>query len=605
MKAKIKRIGSILYYIRKLEPRALYDGVFAAVLNAIKPFVMLIISKVLIEAVLIQTDYMTLLRRILLLLVSHFLLSIFAGYFEKRSTYHFNKFMCKHDMNKANHLLEIPYAWTEEDSMQERLAELLNLESKNVFSPRSFSTHIFKAIGSLVSVLLAVILIADIFTRKVRLSVIPPWGLDLGFTIIFVALFSITLKIVSWINAQFGKVIGQEGAPLMRYLIAYNTLIFQYKSGKDIRLFSKELAKGYTGTYRTFQEKMFTLLSKLFTKNITIETLMASLSNGVVYCFIAIKTLDGGIHISEILLYIGAFSLLTQNAMELIDSISMICAGDLYRERLLEYYDIGNDEQLITDNSSSESLTGTHFCRVEGLSFRYPGSEKTVLKNISFDISHGEKIAIVGENGSGKTTLIKVLVGLYQQYDGDIFLDKKNARDMSSQSIGRLFAPVFQDFKLLGFTLKDNVASFTDASEKQIKDVLTQVGMQEFYDSHGSQAYLTRGFESAGIEISGGEAQKIAMARAMMKNAPIFVLDEPTAALDPISEREIYEKFNEIIQGKTAVFISHRLSSCKFCDRIIVLDKGELVQMGSHETLLKDTQGKYFELWNAQSRHYI
>lgn len=603
MKAMLKRIGTILSYIRQLEPRALYDGVAAAVLNAVKPFVMLIVSKLLIEAVLVKTDYIVLLRQILLLLTLHFLLSAFGGYFEKRSEYYFKRFMRKHDMNKAEHLLEIPYAWTENDSMQGLLAEILNMESKNVFSPRSFSSRVFKTCGSIVSLLLAIIFIAGMFTRKVALGGMPAWCLDIGFVVIFVALFSTTLKIVSWINVKFGEVIGRESGPMMRYLKAYNTLIYQYKNGKDVRLFSKELAKGYTDTYRKFQEKMFTLLSDLFTKNITVETMMASLSNGVIYFFIAIKALYGGIRISEIVLYIGAFSELTRCAMELIDSISMIFAGDLYREKLIEYYALGAGEKEARDVLYEATETAP-FCCVKELSFRYPGSEKTVLKNISFNISQGEKLAIVGENGSGKTTLIKILVGLYRQYDGDIILDEKNAREIPAENIGRLFAPVFQDFKLLAFTLKDNVACFTETSEAQIKEVLTQVGMREFYDVHGSNVYLTRNFENTGVEISGGEAQKIAMARAMMKNAPIFVLDEPTAALDPISEREIYEKFNEITQGKTAVFISHRLSSCKFCDRILVLDKGELVQMGSHEMLLKEAQGKYRELWNAQSRHY-
>ncbi len=626
MKAKFKRFLSTLRYICQLEPRMLYDGIAGAVINSIKPFVLLIISKVLIEAVLNKADYVVLLRRILLLLLGYFLCSLLGGYFEKRYNYYFKKFLLKHDMHKACHLLKIPYAWTEEDSMQEHLTEILNLETKNVYGFRSFSTRLNQTCGSLAGLLLAISLSAGIFMRGGSLGRLPAWGLDLAFILLFISLFLLTLKIVVWINVQFGELIGKNTTPLGRYLKAYNALIYQYRSGKDIRLFSKELATEYTKTYLAFSEKMFTFLSTLFTKNITIETMMASLTNGVLYFFIAVKALAGTIRLSEIMLFIGAFSQLIHYAMELLDGISMLYSGDLYREKLLDYYSWGKEDDsslkrlapsptptaTCKAEAAAQSISNTKesspsppaACQVKELSFQYPGTERTVLKNISFSLVPGEKLAIVGENGSGKTTLIKLLIGLYKDYEGNIYLNGKNAREMSAENIGQLFAPVFQDYKLLAFTLKDNVTSFTELPDTQIKEVLTQVGLKEFYDTHGPDVYLTRSFEAEGVEISGGEGQKIAMARAMLKRAAIFVLDEPTAALDPIAERDIYEKFNEIIEGKTAVFISHRLSSCKFCDRILVLDKGELVQEGTHEVLLENEQGKYRTLWNAQARHY-
>ncbi len=636
---KLKRFVSILRYMHQLEPRVLFGGIAASVLEAMKPFVAMIISKILIEAVLFKTDFALLLRQILLLLTGYFFLSVLGGFFDKRNAYYFSKFQRKHEMRKADHLLNIPYAWTESDAMQQRMAELATLERKNVFGFGSQNTHIRQASGALVGLVLAMVLTIDIFTRGVSLGGMPAWTLDVGFAVVFVALFSLTLKIVAWINTQYSKAIGHEAAPLARHIKAYDKLIYQYRSGKDVRLFSKKLAKNYTDVYRDYMEKIFTLLSDLFTKNITIETFMAALSNGVIYLFVAIKALKGGIRVSEIILFIGAFTQLTYHAIELIDSISMLRSADLYREKLLAYYELGKNDastsvsvsastsasvfrsasasssdressslssiscdssKIFESGATTEALT----CQMRGLSFQYPGSDKTVLKDISFYITPGEKLAIVGENGSGKSTLIKLLVGLYHEYDGDIMLGGHNAHDVPDEVIGELFSPVFQDFRLLALTLRDNVTCFRDIPDTRTKEILDRVGMKEFYNAHGLDVFLTRSFEGSGVEVSGGEAQKIAMARAMLKGAPIFVLDEPTAALDPIAEREIYEKFNEIIEGKTAVFISHRLSSCKFCDRILVLDKGELVQAGTHDELLLDNDGKYSELWNAQARHY-
>ena len=645
MKTKLKRFASILCYIHELEPKVLLGGITASILEAVKPFVAMIISKILIEAVLVKTDYIVLLRQILIMLTGYLFLSVLGGFFDKRNAYHFCKFQRKHEIRKADHLLNIPYAWTENDDMQQRIAELATLERKNVFGFGSQNTHIRQASGAIIGLVLATVLVVDIFTRGVSLGVMPAWVLDIGFAVIFVTLFSLTLKIVAWINTQYGKAIGQESAPLARHIKSYDKLIYQYKSGKDIRLFSKNLAKDYTKVYRNYMEKMFTLLSDLFTKNITIETFMAALSNGFIYIYVAIKALKGGIRISEIVLFIGAFTQLTHHAIELIDSISMLRSEDLYREKLLAYYALGKgDVSASTDRCESVMNAGTsaqkvrkneatvsdastfaheiasasasdiigkplttmvaHSCQIIKLSFQYPGSEKKVLNDISFRIRQVEKLAIVGENGSGKSTLIKLLVGLYHEYDGDILLGDRNAQCLPEDVIGKFFAPVFQDFRLLAFTLRDNVTCFAEIPDAQTKETLECVGMKEFYDAHGLDAFLTRSFEGTGVEVSGGEAQKIAMARAMLKGAPIFVLDEPTAALDPISEREIYEKFNEIIEGKTAIFISHRLSSCKFCDRILVLDKGKLVQIGSHDELLQDVEGKYSELWNAQARHY-
>ena len=209
-------------------------------------------------------------------------------------------------------------------------------------------------------------------------------------------------------------------------------------------------------------------------------------------------------------------------------------------------------------------------------------------------------------NGSGKTTMIKLLCRLYDPTEGRITLNGIDIRKYDYSEYLSIFGVVFQDFKLFSFELGQNVAASVEVDEGKAEHTLQEAGfgVRMSAMAKGLHTPLYKDFDEDGVEISGGEAQKIALARALYKEAPFIVLDEPTAALDPISEYEIYTRFNEIVGDKTAVFIYHRLSSCRFCDDIAVFNKGELVQRGSHDVLLADEKGKYYELWHAQAQYY-
>ncbi|MCL1794198.1 MAG: ABC transporter ATP-binding protein, partial [Oscillospiraceae bacterium] len=210
---------------------------------------------------------------------------------------------------------------------------------------------------------------------------------------------------------------------------------------------------------------------------------------------------------------------------------------------------------------------------------------------------------VVGQNGSGKTTMIKLLCRLYDPTEGVITLNGFDIRKYDYGEYMGIFSVVFQDFRLFSFTLGQNVAASAEYDGVRAAECLTMAGLGEM--PRGLETALYRDFDDGGVEISGGEAQKVALARALYKDAPFVVLDEPTAALDPVAESEVYSKFDEIAGGgKTAIYISHRLSSCRFCDDIAVFDGGELIQRGSHEALLADESGKYRELWLAQAQYY-
>lgn len=240
------------------------------------------------------------------------------------------------------------------------------------------------------------------------------------------------------------------------------------------------------------------------------------------------------------------------------------------------------------------------------VSFRYPGSRQYALRDFSMKLRIGEKLAIVGMNGSGKTTMIKLLCRLYDPDEGEILLNGVDIRKFRMDEYSRLFSVVFQDFVLFPYMLAQNVAVDVEYDRELVRKCLRDAGLGERLNEweRGEETYLNKEFDDSGVEVSGGEGQKIAIARAVYKDAPFILLDEPTAALDPLAEYEIYSNFDKIVGTKTAIYISHRLSSCRFCEKIAVFHQGRLVQYGTHDELVGDTEGKYYELWNAQASYY-
>lgn len=602
MKTKIHRIWKIIRYGEELEVGFILSGVLAAVSDAFKPFIVLLTSKVLIEAVLEKTRYDVLFQKILILISVYFLLSLVVSFCTQQSQVHSKNFLRKHDMKKAVHLLNIDYEWTENEEMRKNIVELYNLETKNVFGFRPFVSYISRTAGGMTGILLALYFTYGFFQKEFSLGGLSKWTVNGGFILVFVGVFFLTLRINAGINKNFAKVIGGENLKILRFLKSYNQLIYRYQSGKDIRLYHQDLVKRYGTKYRYYMEKSHTFLSDVFTKSCALETLMTCLVLGVIYLFVGLKTIYGAVRFSEVLLYIGVFNQMIKQAMDLVDSLSCLYASDIYREKLLDYYATGEKRNFSGEESSKTSKASG--IEVKNLFFSYPSSEKEVLKDISFEVKKGERLAIVGVNGSGKSTLVKLLMGLYSNYSGKISVEGKDIQKMDFHVHAEKFSPVFQDFKLLALTLKENLCAFQERSDEEIRKVMKETGLSEFYEKHGGDVYLSREFEEKGVEISGGEAQKIALARALLKDGAIFILDEPTAALDPISEYEIYKKFDSMTSGKTSIFISHRLSSCKFCDSILVLDEGRIVQRGSHDELLSEVKGKYKELWEAQAQYY-
>lgn len=329
------------------------------------------------------------------------------------------------------------------------------------------------------------------------------------------------------------------------------------------------------------------------------------LFTGGIYLFVCLKAWAGAFGLGSVTQYVSSATKAAGGLSELFATLGDMRNNAPFLAQTFEFLDLPND--MYQGSLTVEKRRDRNYqIEFKNVSFKYPGGEGYALRHVNMKFQIGRRLAVVGMNGSGKTTFIKLLCRLYDPTEGEILLNGIDIRKYNYLEYLSLFSVVFQDFKLFALSLGENVAAQSEYDACRVRDCLTKAGFAERLAGlkAGAETYLYKDYRADGIEISGGEAQKIAIARALYKDAPFIILDEPTAALDPVAEAEIYSKFNDIAGDKTAVYISHRLSSCKFCDEIAVFHQGAVVQQGAHADLLADEQGKYFELWNAQAQYY-
>lgn len=390
------------------------------------------------------------------------------------------------------------------------------------------------------------------------------------------------------------------------YLYSY---INENRGAKDIRLY------GQKGMIRKQQREIFSKIealsqkrSKLWAKVSGIQGAAAQAVVCLSYLLVGARALAGIFSVGSVVQYVGAVTRLAEGIRVLVYSLQHIRMQGPHCQEYLDFIGEGEDPlKYRHHHDGMEPVPEKDNWEIvfENVSFRYPGTEEWALRNLSIRLKKGQHFAVVGMNGSGKTTFIKLLCRLYDPTEGRILLNGRDIREYRYEEYQKLFAVVFQDFQIFALPLGENVAASMHYDEQRVHACLDQAGIGEWAKEQpkGLEQPLYT-VEKDGVNISGGEAQKIAIARALYKDAPFVILDEPTAALDPLAEAEIYSGFREMVDQKGAVYISHRLSSCRFCDTIAVFDEGRLVQEGSHEELLSQEDGKYAELWQAQAQWY-
>jgi ABC-type multidrug transport system fused ATPase/permease subunit len=425
----------------------------------------------------------------------------------------------------------------------------------------------------------------------------------------------ISFIVSSIVNSKVTKIQEQafeQMGSLWRKNDYYNNEVFDSRYAKDIRIYNGKDMLEYlqTNAGNPLASKQREINDDIWHFD-RIRLFVSEGCNIGIYLIIGLKALAQRITL-------GDFSSLIQATVQFSFAMQQIVNGYLnlqYTSSRLQYYldfmkRVEEQDQILSDENLiqkvpdiSQKLT-IEFCDV---SFRYPNTENYCLRHVNIVIHKGEHLSIVGENGAGKTTFIKLICRMYQVDEGKILLNGININQFPYEDYVKLLAVVFQDYKLLAFSIRENLAFSDEISDETLLNLCKLGGIREWVESTEKKldTNLYKNFDHTGIEPSGGQSQKLAIVRALYKNAPIVILDEPTAALDPISEYEIYKNFDQLVGRKTAIYISHRLSSCKFCDRIIVFHNGGIVEDGNHDKLIAIPNGYYAAMYLAQAKHYV
>lgn len=407
--------------------------------------------------------------------------------------------------------------------------------------------------------------------------------------------------LLKFLNKKEKKTKNERSKIFVRFDYYYN-LCRDFSAAKDIRLY------GFTDYFMLAVAKIIYELEavnqKFARQNIKVggtRALLNLLRELVAYVYLTYLVCSSRLSVSDFIFYFGiitGFSNWIMNAVYQYSNLERCCNDCAAFREFAE----STDEN---DNKPDIDFKGIESIEFQNVSFTYQSAEKSTINNMSFKVSRGENIAIVGENGAGKTTAVKLLCGLYYPTSGEILINGKSNRDFSGNSYFNLFSAVFQDYYFMPMTIAENICATSNYDKEKLFAAFEKAGILDKINTlpNKEKSYMIKDVYKDAVDFSGGEKQKLLLAKAIYKNAPVLILDEPTAALDPIAENELYLKYNEITSNKISFFISHRLSSTRFCDRILFIKGGRIAESGTHDELMA-LKGLYYRMYQIQSYYY-
>lgn len=395
--------------------------------------------------------------------------------------------------------------------------------------------------------------------------------------------------------------------PIDRKMVWFMRFLADASYAKDVRLLNNQ--KFIFKKYKNLSKKYHNLLSKIIDAKGKVKqtnNVLSFIQEVIIYLILGYQILVLKIlTVGDFSMLYAAVSTFKTSCGGIIDGVVEMMNRGKYFGNYLEFMNIQSEFNNGRNISLTQVENHIDIIEFKNVSFKYPGQQSYAIKNINIKINNNEKLAVVGENGAGKTTFIKLLCRLYDPTEGEILYNGINIKDISYVEYLSLLSTIFQDYKLFSFTVKENMLFGEDYDEVELDNMIRGIGMEDTINNLPSKkdTLLYHDFDNLGVNLSGGQEQKIAILRCLLKKAAILILDEPTAALDPKAEESIYRNFSNITKNKTAIYISHRLASTKFCDRVAYFEGGQIIELDSHENLI-NKDGKYAQLFNTQAQYY-
>ena len=589
-------------------PMMVFSSVISAVVGSLAPYVGIYLSAQIINEIAGSRYASVLTRLVLIALISAVVISMLNAGLSRWKNYEYAG--QRHKWNKiyTEKLLSMDFCDIDSSRTHNLIAQIRQNENFGwgfAMLMRGFDA----LVSSLTTIIGAVALITTLFTSTVpetagRLVVLNSPLFILPIIAVMISVTLIVPLLSNKANSYWSNFFENVGMSV-KYELFFGKSAQNRTRALDIRTYRQDfISKKYLEESLHFADNAKKTVAPMRTLN-SAATAVGYVFTAVIYIFVCLKAWGGAFGVGSVTQYIGAVTAMSGGLSGLFRFWGDMHNNSPFLRTLFEFIDIPN---AMHKGNHPLKLERDDKYEIEfrNVSFKYPSSEEYVLKNLSFKFNTGQRIAVVGQNGSGKTTFIKLLCRLHDPTEGEIYLNGVDIREYDYKQYLGAFSVVFQDFKLLSFTIGQNISAAANYDAAKAGNCLDKAGFGErmLTLSKGLDTSLYKDFENDGVEISGGEAQKIALARALYKDSPFVILDEPTAALDPIAEFEIYVRMYEIVGDKSVIFISHRLSSCRFCNDIVVFHEGRIVQRGSHDDLVTDQSGMYSVLWNAQAQYY-